>query len=309
MKVGWLLRRVIWRRRVGIALYHNVDASVFESHLRVLRRNYNFISLNTLVNALESDDWEQIPGNAMVVTFDDGGKDLCRLRSLLADNGIPATIYLVSGLIGTHRHFWFNEIRDPEIIEQLKLQPNGKRLAYLSEHTGYADHREYNDRQALSIEEVRSMMASGIQFGCHTASHPILPACEDVVAQREIVSAKAELEAKIGIPVEHFSYPNGDYTSRDEDLVRRAGYRSARTTERGLSGRGTSPYRLTIVDVLEDRSAADLELIEKRLERLAKEKKGGKTAAQVKEEEVLLRCRDAVENEQGVNAAGAHNAN
>jgi ribosome-binding ATPase len=45
---------------------------------------------------------------------------------------------------------------------------------------------------------------------------------------------------------------------------------------------------------------ADLELIEKRLERLAKEKKGGKTPAQAKEEEVLLRCRDAVENERGV---------
>lgn len=46
---------------------------------------------------------------------------------------------------------------------------------------------------------------------------------------------------------------------------------------------------------------ADLELIEKRLERLAKEKKGGKTAAQAKEEEVLLRCREAVEQERGVN--------
>jgi len=44
---------------------------------------------------------------------------------------------------------------------------------------------------------------------------------------------------------------------------------------------------------------ADLELIEKRLERLAKEKKGGKTAAQAREEEVLLKCRDAVENEKG----------
>jgi ribosome-binding ATPase len=46
---------------------------------------------------------------------------------------------------------------------------------------------------------------------------------------------------------------------------------------------------------------ADLELIEKRLERLAKEKKGVKTPAQAKEEEVLLRCRDAVESECGVN--------
>lgn len=46
---------------------------------------------------------------------------------------------------------------------------------------------------------------------------------------------------------------------------------------------------------------ADLELIEKRLERLAKEKKGGKTAAQEREESVLIRCREAVENERGVN--------
>jgi GTP-binding protein YchF len=49
---------------------------------------------------------------------------------------------------------------------------------------------------------------------------------------------------------------------------------------------------------------ADLELIEKRLERLAKEKKGGKTQAQAKEEEILLRCREAVENERGVNTLG-----
>lgn len=49
---------------------------------------------------------------------------------------------------------------------------------------------------------------------------------------------------------------------------------------------------------------ADLELIEKRLERLAKEQKGGRTAGQIKEEEVLLKCRDVVENEKGVNSLG-----
>jgi GTP-binding protein YchF len=65
------------------------------------------------------------------------------------------------------------------------------------------------------------------------------------------------------------------------------------------------------VDAVRDRRAlatelllADLELIEKRLERLAKEKKGGKTPGQEREEAVLVRCRDAVENEQGVNTLG-----
>lgn len=62
------------------------------------------------------------------------------------------------------------------------------------------------------------------------------------------------------------------------------------------------------VDAPRDRRAletelllADLELIEKRLDRLAKEKKGGKTPAQEREEAVLLKSRDAVENERGAN--------
>jgi ribosome-binding ATPase len=49
---------------------------------------------------------------------------------------------------------------------------------------------------------------------------------------------------------------------------------------------------------------ADLELIEKRLERLAKEKRSGLTPGQQKEEEVLLTCRDAVENEKRVSTLG-----
>lgn len=265
MKIGAFLRRVIWRRKVGVAVYHSVDPQVFESHLRILKKNYRLITLNSLMSALVTDDWKTVPSNSMVITFDDGMKGLYGLRDLLAGHDVPATVYLVSDVIGTHRHFWFKEVKDRQIVEQLKREPNKARLAYLSRHVGYTDHTEYQDRQALSIDEIHNLMASGVQFGCHTASHPILPACEDSVAEREIVVAKAELEARIGTPVEHFCYPNGDYTARDEDLVRRAGYRSARTTERGLNGRGTSPYRLKIVDMLEDRSAADIELIECRL--------------------------------------------
>jgi GTP-binding protein YchF len=45
---------------------------------------------------------------------------------------------------------------------------------------------------------------------------------------------------------------------------------------------------------------ADLELIEKRLERIAKEKKAGRTPAQLKEEQTLLKCREAVEQERNL---------
>lgn len=45
---------------------------------------------------------------------------------------------------------------------------------------------------------------------------------------------------------------------------------------------------------------ADLELIEKRLERIAKEKKAGRTASQLKEEQTLLKCREAIESEKDI---------
>lgn len=45
---------------------------------------------------------------------------------------------------------------------------------------------------------------------------------------------------------------------------------------------------------------ADLELIERRLERLAKEKRGGQTPVQAREEQVLKKCQEAVGNGQPV---------
>ena len=63
------------------------------------------------------------------------------------------------------------------------------------------------------------------------------------------------------------------------------------------------------VDAERDRGAlntefllADLELIEKRLERIAKEKKAGRTPAQIKEEQTLQKCREAIEAEKNINS-------
>jgi ribosome-binding ATPase len=49
---------------------------------------------------------------------------------------------------------------------------------------------------------------------------------------------------------------------------------------------------------------ADLELVEKRLERLGKEKRAGQTPTQAMEEKVLEKCRSAVENGHRLDTAG-----
>ena len=64
-------------------------------------------------------------------------------------------------------------------------------------------------------------------------------------------------------------------------------------------------HPLASVDADRDRSElrmeillADLEMIENRLARMEKEKRAGQTAAQVSEEKVLLKCKDAIEADQ-----------
>jgi len=65
------------------------------------------------------------------------------------------------------------------------------------------------------------------------------------------------------------------------------------------------------VDAMRDRRdmaaellLADLAMVETRLERLGKEKRAGQTPAQAQEERVLIKCREALENEKWLNAIG-----
>ncbi|MFL5048434.1 MAG: polysaccharide deacetylase family protein, partial [Xanthobacteraceae bacterium] len=78
----------------------------------------------------------------------------------------------------------------------------------------------------------------------------------------EIFQSKHELEALLGQECVHFSYPNGDYSAREIELLRQAGYRSGRTVDLGWNSPGTDVYRLKILGTEDDASvnrlAADL---------------------------------------------------
>jgi peptidoglycan/xylan/chitin deacetylase (PgdA/CDA1 family) len=102
--------------------------------------------------------------------------------------------------------------------------------------------------EALKWEEVRELAKDGVAFGAHTVTHPILSRLSDSQHQRaEIEGSKRRIEQELDQPVEHFCYPNGLYDDFDEEtveLVKRAGFKTATTTERGLNFRGSRPYTL-----------------------------------------------------------------
>ena len=246
LRLDTVVSLTVGRRRAAILLYHDPSPDVIAEHLEYLCRRHVPIPLELLVRALESGDWSEIPPAAVVVTIDDGLRGNAELADVFRRYSVIPTIYLCSALVGTTRKFWFAlPGLDPE---PLKVLPDEERLSLLAESHGFSPEHEAAEAvaQALSRAEIAAMV-DAIDFGSHTATHPILPRCNGAVAEREIVVSKGELEALLERPCDHFAFPNGDYGEREIELVRYAGYRSSRTTDLGWNGPGADPYRLRVL--------------------------------------------------------------
>jgi len=82
-----------------------VNPKTFRQQMTILKEHFNIIALS---------DWAQLkrnkkvlPSNACVITFDDGWADNYEFAfPILQELDVPATIFLVSDMIGTNEMFW-----------------------------------------------------------------------------------------------------------------------------------------------------------------------------------------------------------
>ena len=237
------------RQGVAILLYHDVLPSVFAKHIAYLSRHYSVISLDTLVSAIHRKDFSEIPPKSVVITLDDGHAGNFELLPLFKRAQICPTLYVCTQIIGTHRHFWFKiDGQSKREKERLKSASNADRLTHLKNTAGFVPEKVYPDRQALSLSEIREM-AAHVDFQPHTQFHSILPRCTEKECEQEILGSKSDLEGFLGGECSHFSYPNGDWTAREVEIVKTGGFRSARTTEIGWNTLNTSPYHLKAIPI------------------------------------------------------------
>ena len=264
-----LIREWVCRNRVAILLYHDVQPNVFTKHVTYLSRHYAIISLGTLVSAIYNKDFSEVPPKSVVVTIDDGHAGNFALLPIIKQSRICPTIYVCTQIINTHRHFWFKiSEQGKKEKKRLKKLPNVERLTRLKQEVDFEPEKEYQDRQALNIDEMKEMMQD-VDFQPHTQFHPILPHCTETECKQEILGSKADLEKFLGVECPHFSYPNGDYTEREIEIVKTGGFRSARTTDLGWNGINTSPYKLKAISISDDagliRFRAELTTIPQRI--------------------------------------------
>ena len=249
------VQRIIARRRLSILLYHDPRPETLARHLDYLKQRYSGVELSRAVDAMRHNAWDTLPDYPLAITFDDGWKGNVAAVDVCREYGFPVTIYACSQIVGTHRHFWWTNAD-----ESLKQLSSSQRRGVLAE-LGVDERREYMERLALSADEIR-LMSDIAEFGAHTRFHPILTVCTDDEAWNEISVSREEMEALTNRPCTHFAYPNGDYTEREVNMLRHAGFLSARTTDIGWNTSSTDPYRLRCLGTLDhatlDRLAADL---------------------------------------------------
>ena len=99
--------------------------------------------------------------------------------------------------------------------------------------------------RALSMHEVNALKeGSLIEMGAHTVTHPSLTVLSKLQQMEEITNSKTQLENIIGHPVTNFSYPHGDYSDETIDLVHKAGFHSASTTNFKCVFPNADPFQL-----------------------------------------------------------------
>ena len=276
------LAAVRWLNRKGlrILMYHRfADRAALARQCAHIRRHYHPVSMADVSAWLHGG--RSLPPDSLAVTVDDGYADFGEAgHPVFAEYGIPVTVFLVTDFIDGNSWLWFDyvvyaflhanvsgasvEMPDGNVLH-FKLESEasrraaGQQLADLAVALSPAARRALvgslprllktgMPEQApaayrpLSWDAVRSLAASGVEFGAHTKTHPILSALTDAEElHEEIAGSKARIEAELNRPVLHFCYPNGkmrDIGPAALETVRAAGIETAVTAEPGLNRAG-----------------------------------------------------------------------
>jgi peptidoglycan/xylan/chitin deacetylase (PgdA/CDA1 family) len=278
----------IGRQSFQILSYHRINddqdpffpavpSPIFERQMAHIAQTFKVFPVEELV---ERAHRRALPRNALAVTFDDGYRDnLTHAAPVLARHGLPATIFLATGFIGTASVPWFDRVAMAFKAttaaswmapwgENLSLARRPDRLTALDRTLGYLKRLPDDDLQhtvdelletlevvegkafknlMLTWDDVHALGGLGFSIGAHTVSHPILSRVKPARAWAEILGSRTAIESTLGSPPRTFAYPNGgpdDYTTTVTRLVREAGFRCAVTTRFGVNTRTTSPYEL-----------------------------------------------------------------
>jgi len=184
--------------------------------LDYLQKGYTFISIDELSSLLTTHYTLSTKKN-ICITFDDGYQNNHDIAyPLLKRLEVPFAVYVTTGFIDNRLPMWW----------------------YASEQLG------------ISSESLKILDADPLcTIGAHTVSHPRLDTLSLNDQQKEIAQSRQELEALLGHPILHFSYPHGAYNADTLTIVKQQSFRTALCAWGGTVRRGAIPLTLPRIEL------------------------------------------------------------
>lgn len=256
-----------------------VKASDFDRQMAFVSRHYNCLALPEAVRLLQQG---KLPRRTVVVTFDDGYLDNLTLAlPILRAHGVPATVYIATGIIDHSAHLWWYEleriIRDADSLQiewegkhwlerieghsekhdcyqrfnsQLKRMAPSEQIKFLAMISDHAIRHQNLESQVLSRDDVRQLADDPlITIGAHTHGHLVLSSLPRPQLRHELDASRRTLESWIDRPVRHLAYPFGGPHQagfREFRMAAKTGFESATTTRLGHLQRFHARHRFAL---------------------------------------------------------------
>lgn len=213
LRLHEITRYIFQRNKTTIIYYHDIEPKLFNEHLKYLKKKYSIISLEDYVFNRVSDKKKY----RLIITFDDGHISNFNLLEVIKKHKINCTIFLVSNLINSRKHFWFKwNLIDSSEKAKLKKLKNSDREKLLFTNYKFDKEKEQNIAQALNLEQIYQMKEF-VSFQSHTHTHPCLNKCDNVESNYEIQHSKLTIEFLLKNKVFALAFPNGDFEQKDCD--------------------------------------------------------------------------------------------
>lgn len=224
---------------IPVLMYHKVPENPIDTPHRIFvtRKNFQkhmgFLSLFGRRPVRMADYFalrngemsvEKWPKHPVILTFDDGYVDnLNNALPVLKAKGWTATLFALADRT-QKENFWDEAERG---LETSKL---------------------------MNAAELQIMKQERWEIGAHTFSHCHLPNLSDEALKHEVAQAGIALSLEMKTPVLGFAYPYGDFSDREENAVRRAGYAYAVATDSGALHLEDNLFRIFRVNIFPEES-------------------------------------------------------
>jgi len=166
--------RVLMYHSVGGGLYGNISQNQFREDIAYISKRCEIVDLPDVLKPSSS--------KRIALTFDDGFSDFySHVLPILREFNVPATVFVLS-----------ESINNPEFT-----------------------HNGNSNTEYMDLEELQELIQDDlVTIGNHTQTHPHLSECSMKRIEEEVIDSKNQLEEVLGITVDRFCYPHGDFDER-----------------------------------------------------------------------------------------------